>query len=52
MVDDCLGMPIYLVSSIDAIIDEEGRTLRQLLEDIQTGASNGTIDLQNAITEI
>jgi hypothetical protein len=45
MVDDCLGVPIYLVSSIDAIIDEEGRTLRQLLEDIQTGTSDGTLNL-------
>ena len=52
MVDDCLGVPIYLVSSIDAIIDEEGRTLRQLLEDIQTGTSDGTLNLQEIIEQI
>ena len=52
MVDDCLGVPIYLVSSIDAIIDEEGRTLRQLLEDIQTGTSDGTLNLQETIEQI
>ena len=34
IVDDCLGLPIYPVSSIDAVIDEDGKTLRQLLEDL------------------
>lgn len=33
IVDDCLGLPIYPVTSVDAVIDEEGNTLRKLLED-------------------
>ena len=43
IVDDCLGLPIYPVTSIDAVIDEDGNTLRKLLEDlldqIKTGGS-------------
>lgn len=43
IVDDCLGLPIYPVTSIDAVIDEDGNTLRKLLEDlldqIHTGGS-------------
>jgi len=34
MVDDCLGLPIYPVSSIDAVIDENGNTLRKLLDEL------------------
>jgi len=42
IVDDCLGLPIYPVTSVDAVIDEEGNTLRDLLEELSnlTGESN------------
>ena len=52
MVDDCLGVPIYLISSIDAIINEDGKTLRQLLEEIQVGVNEGSSDLQETIEQI
>jgi len=46
MVDDCLGIPVYPVSSIDAIIDEDGNTLRSLLAEVNTiiMADNPNID--------
>jgi hypothetical protein len=34
LVDDCLGLPIYLITSIDAVINEDGKTLRELLEEL------------------
>jgi len=43
MVDDCLGLPIYPVASVDSVIDEEGKTLRQLLAELQIEAQDGKI---------
>lgn len=52
IVDDCLGLPIYPVSSIDAVIDEDGKTLRQLLEDLLIQIKEGDLDFNQYIEEI
>lgn len=52
IVDDCLGLPIYPVSSIDAVIDEDGKTLRQLLEDLLSQIKEGNLDFNQYIEEI
>lgn len=52
IVDDCLGLPIYPVSSIDAVIDEDGKTLRQLLEDLLIQIKEGDLDFSQYIEEI
>jgi len=52
MVDDCLGLPIYPVSSIDAVIDEDGNTLRKLLEDLLDKINSGSTDLAELIEQI
>ena len=41
MVDDCLGLPVYPVTSIDSFIDEDGNTLRKLLEDLKLQITEG-----------
>ena len=54
IVDDCLGLPIYPVSSIDAVIDEDGNTLRKLLNDlldqIKSGSSDVTTQIENILS--
>lgn len=45
IVDDCLGLPVYPVTSIDAVIDEDGNTLRKLLDDLIDQIKNGTFDI-------
>lgn len=56
IVDDCLGLPIYPVTSVDAVIDEDGNTLRKLLEDllnqIKEGNSDLDDDIENKINEL
>lgn len=52
IVDDCLGLPIYPVSSIDAVIDEDGKTLRQLLGDLLIQIKEGDLDFNQYIEEI
>lgn len=47
MVDDCLGLPIYPVTSIDAVIDEEGKTLRQLLQELSDLFGEGNVDIKD-----
>ena len=52
IVDDCLGLPIYPVSSVDAVINEEGRTLRQILEDILNNLNQNTDNFDGLIDDI
>lgn len=52
MVDDCLGLPIYPVSSIDAVIDENGNTLRKLLDELVDQINGGQSDLTGIIKQI
>lgn len=55
IVDDCLGLPIYPVTSIDAVIDEDGNTLRKLLEDLILQINDGDSsyeEITNKITQI
>ena len=47
MVDDCLGLPIYPVTSVDAVIDEEGKTLRQLLQELSDLFGEGNVDIKD-----
>lgn len=49
IVDDCLGLPIYPVSSIDAVIDEDGNTLRKLLDELVTEIRDGNYNITNDI---
>lgn len=62
IVDDCLGLPIYPVTSIDAVIDEEGNTLRKILENFidyiksdefdQSDFESRLTELNNRITQL
>lgn len=52
MVDDCLGLPIYPVTSVDAVIDEEGNTLRRLLDELLDKVKSGQSDVNIEITKI
>ena len=51
IVDDCLGLPIYPITSIDAVIDEEGNTLRVLLEKLSQYTVEG-INIEEIISRI
>lgn len=46
IVDDCLGLPIYPVTSVDAVIDENGDTLRKLLQDLLDQIKEGSFNTQ------
>lgn len=46
IVDDCLGLPIYPVTSVDAVIDENGDTLRKLLQDLLDKIKEGSFNVQ------
>ena len=52
IVDDCLGLPIYPVSSIDAVIDEDGNTLRKLLDELVNQINGGQSNLTEIIRQI
>lgn len=52
IVDDCLGLPVYPVTSIDAVIDEDGNTLRRLLEELLDKINGGSFDFSSQIEEI
>ena len=52
LVDDCLGLPIYLITSIDAVIDEDGKTLRDLLEELQNLAGDNNPEIQKIWVKI
>ena len=52
IVDDCLGLPIYPVTSIDAVIDEDGNTLRKLLEDLILQINEGDSSYEEIVNKI
>lgn len=52
IVDDCLGLPIYPVTSIDAVIDEDGNTLRKLLDELLNEIKEGGTNVSDLIQEI